>query len=111
MQTCTRAKKQRPELKSRSQVAGLGWSYLYEPDHPRPPRYVSTAESTAAINQNALCGGEIFRMAAETKKPQKKKKKEEEREAEGGSYIITDGWPEALSSKNLKRNRQTNTTV
>lgn len=103
MQTCTGAKKQRAELKSRSQVAGLGWSYLYEPDHPRPPRYVSTAESTAAINQNALCGGEIFRTAAETKK--------EEREAAGGSYIITDGWPEALSSKNLKRNRQTNTTV
>lgn len=75
MQTCTRAKKQRAELKSRSQVAGLGWSYLYEPDHPRPPRYVSTAESTAAINQNALCSGEIFRTAAETKKPQKKKKR------------------------------------
>lgn len=26
-------------------------------------------------------------------------------------FIITRGWPEALSSKNPKRNRQTETTV
>lgn len=56
-----------------------------------------------------LCVAERF--LGRQQRQRNHKKKEEEREAEGGSYIITDGRPEALSSKNLKRNRQTNTTV